>query len=253
MQAHEKLFDVIYSKNEVTWQSLLYELVKTEEMDPWDINISLLAKKYIDTIKKMKDLDLRISGKMLLASAILLKIKSNRLLNEDLSEFDKLLTESEDELLAEIEDGEYRPSEEINKVPLIPRTPQPRKRKVSVYDLVGALEKALEVKRRRVLNSIPPMNLEVPKKTRDITEVIRDVYGKIKSLFYRNSNSAVKFSQLVTTNTKEDKVFTFVPLLHLTNQRKIDLEQEEHFGDINIMLNTSENTNSQEEAQTKTL
>ena len=36
--------------------------------------------------------------------------------------------------------------------------------------------------------------------------------------------------------TKEDKVFTFIPLLHLTNQRKIDLNQENHFGEIEIVL-----------------
>lgn len=37
---------------------------------------------------------------------------------------------------------------------------------------------------------------------------------------------------------KEDKIFTFIPLLHLTNQRKVNLEQKEHFGEIEIMLNT---------------
>jgi len=236
MEAHEKIFEAIYSKNEITWQTLLYELVKTEQMDPWDINISLLAKKYIDVVKKMKELDLRISGKMLLAAAILLKIKSNRLLNEDLSEFDRLLTESE-ELLDLEDDAEYRPRDQIGKVPLIPRTPQPRKRKVSIYDLVGALEKALEVKRRRVLNSIPPMHLEAPKKTRDITEVIREVYTRIKSLFSRGS-SKVKFSQLLQSDSKEDKIYAFIPLLHLTTQRKIGLEQQEPFGEIDIMLRT---------------
>ena len=78
MEAYEKIFEVIYAKDEVTWQRLLYELVKTEQMDLWDINISLLTKKYIDTIKKLKKLDFRVSGKVLLAAAILLKIKSNR-------------------------------------------------------------------------------------------------------------------------------------------------------------------------------
>ena len=35
------------------------------------------------------------------------------------------------------------------KPQIYPRTPQPRKRKVSVFDLVQALEKALEVENRR--------------------------------------------------------------------------------------------------------
>ena len=236
MEAHERIFKIIYEQDEVTWQRLLYELVKTEQMDPWEINISLLAKKYIVMIKKLKELDLRVSGKVLLAAAILLKIKSSRLLNEDLSEFDRLLSDPE-ELVGELDFEEANPERrEGEKYPLIPRTPQPRKRKVSIYDLVEALDKALEVKRRRVLNSIPPMNLEAPKKTKDITSIIRDVYGRIKSFFYDTSKNKVLFSQIIPSQSKEDKVYTFVPLLHLTNQRKIDLYQQEHFGEIEITL-----------------
>ncbi len=235
MDSHERIFQILYKEDEVTWQSLLYELVKKEGMNPWDINISLLTKKYIDTIKKLKELDFRISGKVLLAAAILLKMKSNRLLNEDLSEFDRLLTQ-EEELVEELEleEQQYHLWE---KPILIPRTPQPRKRKVSIFDLVNALEKALEVKQRRVLNSIPPMSVKIPERKRDVTEVIKEVYSRIKSFFVINSQKRLTFTQLVPSQKKEDKIFTFIPLLHLTNQRKVNLEQKEHFGEIEIMLN----------------
>jgi segregation and condensation protein A len=237
MDNNEKLFKILFNKDEVTWQTLLYELVKTEQMDPWDINVTLLTKKYIETIKHLKELDLRLSGKVLLAAAILLKIKSNRLLNEDLSELDRLLTQSEEGLNDELDLEEVEnPREESGRPVLIPRTPQPRKRKVSIFDLVNALEKALVVKRRRVLNSIPPMDVEAPKKTKDVTQIIMEVYEKIKS-FFLNKQENLTFSQLVPTETREDKVYTFIPLLHLTNQRKINLSQQEHFGEIHIMLN----------------
>ena len=235
MDSHERIFQILHNGDEITWQTLLYELIKKEEMNPWDINISLLTKKYIDTIKKLKEFDFRISGKVLLAAAILLKIKSNRLLNEDLSELDRLLTQSEEDLLEELDLEEPRAYDE-EKPPLIPRTPQPRKRKVSVFDLVTALEKALEVKRRRVLNSIPPMDVKVPEKKRDITQIIKEVYGKVKTFF--NRQNRLTFSQLVPSNKKEDKIYTFIPLLHLTTQRKVNLNQKEHFGEIEIMLNT---------------
>jgi segregation and condensation protein A len=237
MDNNERIFQLLYNQDEVTWQTLLYELVKKEQMNPWDVNISLLTKKYLETIKKLKELDFRISGKVLLAAAILLKLKSNRLLNEDLSELDRLLTESEEGLTDELDLEEpQRPGEE--KHPLIPRTPQPRKRKVSVFDLVKALEKALEVKQRRVMNSIPPMDVKIPEKKRDITQVIREVYSKIISFFNINQQNKLTFSQLVPSQTKEDKIYTFIPLLHLTTQRKVDLEQKEHFGEIEIMINS---------------
>src|SRR3989338_4141185 len=236
MDSHERIFQILYEEDEVTWQSLLYELVKKEGMNPWDINISLLTKEYIDTIKKLKELDFRISGKVLLAAAILLKMKSNRLLNEDLSEFDRLLTQ-EEELVEELDLEEQQQYKLGERPILIPRTPQPRKRKVSIFDLVNALEKALEVKQRRVLNSIPPMSVRIPERKRDITEVIREVYSRIKSFFMINSQKRLTFTQLVPSQKKEDKIFTFIPLLHLTNQRKVNLEQKEHFGEIEIMLN----------------
>ena len=249
MEAHDKIFEIIYAKDDVTWQRLLYELVKTEGMNPWDINISLLTKHYIETIKKLKDLDFRISGKVLLAAAILLKIKSDRLLNEDLSELDRLLRESEEELVEEL-DLEEPQRQYDEKHSLIPRTPQPRKRKVSVFDLVKALEKALEVKQRRVINSIPPMDVKIPEKKMDITQVIREVYSKIISFFTRNSQNKLTFSQLVPSQTKEDKIYTFIPLLHLTNQRKVNLEQKEHFGEIEIMINTQKEVDKELDTET---
>jgi len=239
MNSQDKIFSVIFDSDEVTWQRILYELVKNEEMDPWDIDISTLTKKYIAIIKEMKKLDFRVSGKVLLAAAILLKIKSTRLLNEDLSEFDRLLVEPEDNLPDELDLEDYVPNrDEHKRVPLIPRTPQPRKRKVSIYDLVESLEKALEVKKRRVLNSIPPMHMEAPKKTRDVTEIIREVYSKIKTLLYKEGNKTT-FSQIVPSDDKEDKVYTLIPLLHLSNQQKISIEQETHFGEIDIFLRSS--------------
>ena len=248
MDNNERIFQILYNQDEVTWQTLLYELIKKEQMNPWDIDISMLTKTYINTIKKLKELDFRISGKVLLAAAILLKIKSNRLLNEDLSELDRLLTQSEEEILDDLDLEEPRVYDD-EKHPLIPRTPQPRKRKVSVFDLVNALEKALEVKKRRVLNSIPPMDVKIPKKTRDITQVIREVYGKILSFFTKNSQNRLTFSQLVPSETKEDKIYTFIPLLHLTTQRKVNLEQKEHFGEIEIMINTRKEIDNELKAE----
>ena len=86
MEAHEKIFNVIFSKaDEVTWQSIIYELVKSEQMDPWDIDISLLTQKYIEILRSLKEHDFRVSGKVLLAAAILLKIKSTKLVGEELN------------------------------------------------------------------------------------------------------------------------------------------------------------------------
>ncbi len=240
----ERIFELLFDKDEITWQSIILDLIKTEQMDPWDINISLLSKKYLEMLKKLKGLDFRISGKIVLAAAILLRIKSNKLVGEDITELDRLLAGKNleelqedfyDELQNEFEAGQG--STVFDKPLLTPKTPQPRKRKVSVYDLMDALQKALEVKKRRVMRNIPVRKMEIPKKSVEITSIIKEVYGKITGFFFKNKSKKLTFTELIPSNSKEDKVLTFIPLLHLTNQRRINLLQKDHFGEIEIILN----------------
>ena len=143
MDPHERIFNIIFSKaDEVSWQSIIFNLVKTEQMDPWDIDVSILAQRYIGMLRGLKEHDFRVSGKVLLAAAILLKMKSNKLVGDDLSELDKLLMGVEDEI-AELGFEDAPRIEKLTEIPtLIPRTPQPRKRKVSIFDLVEALQRA---------------------------------------------------------------------------------------------------------------
>src|SRR3989338_9153432 len=96
---HERIFSIIFSKaDEVTWQSIIFDLVKSEQMDPWDIDISTITQKYIHMLKTLKEHDFRVSGKVLLAAAILLKMKSHKLVGEDLNELDRLLIGVEEEM-----------------------------------------------------------------------------------------------------------------------------------------------------------
>lgn len=238
----DRIFQLLVNENDISWKSIIYDLVKQEEMDPWDINVSLLAQRYIARLKEFKEEDLRVSGKVLLAAAILLRIKSKRLVGEDLNEFDRLLAGTEmgeeefyDELEQELRQGEAQGLSEDFE--LNPRTPLPRKRKVSVYDLVRALEKALEVKKRRLFNEWNAIGeAKLPERKFDITKAITGLYEKIRFFFFKQKQKSLKFSQLVSSEKKEDKLYTFIPLLHLSNEDKVDLYQEEHFSDFDITL-----------------
>ena len=98
-------------------------------MDPWDIDVSLLTQKYIGMLRTLKEHDFRVSGKVVLAAAILLKLKSHKLVGEDLTELDRLLIGVE-EGMDELGFEEAAQIEKLTEIPtLIPRTPQPRKRK----------------------------------------------------------------------------------------------------------------------------
>lgn len=233
----DRIFSILFQEDELTWQTIIYDLVKTGGMDPWDINIGTIAEKFIFMLKKMKEMDFRIGGKMVLAAATLVKLKSDKLMKEDIVALDALLHSNEDtELLDELE-GLADDMRRQESPKLVPRTPQPRQRKVSVYDLVEALEKALhtETKKqfRQQYGEAP--EVKVPSKPTDMTAIISKLHNKIKKRF--SISKIITFDQLIPSQTKEDKVYTFIPLLHLDNQRKIDLVQKEHFGDIHIKVN----------------
>jgi segregation and condensation protein A len=240
--AVERVFSLLTQQDDITWQSILYDLVRKEGMDPWDIDVSHIARRYIELVRKLEEHDFRLSGKVLLAAAILLKMKSSKMVNEEIGELDRLIKgeEPSDDLLFEETDEYAQDKAEVEGVSLIPRTPQPRKRKVSIFDLVKALEKALEVKHRRIHNRMPPPPLPQPKKTRDITALIRDIYGRIKVFFGAQPKGKLTFDELVPSKERDDKVHTFIPLLHLSQQRKVDLSQEQPFGEIGISLAVKE-------------
>ncbi|MFH1439472.1 MAG: segregation/condensation protein A [Candidatus Woesearchaeota archaeon] len=240
----EKLFNMLFEKQDVTWKDMIYSAVKSEEMNPWDIDISALAKRFLEMVKKLKEMDFKISGKIILAAAILLRLKSNKLLTDDLSELDRLIAmgeQSEDEFYEELEEQYLEKGRMISdeeKFKLIPRTPQPRKRKVSVYDLMEALQQALEVRKRRVkrLKDNEDFTMEIPKQKIDITHHIGSIYEDIMNYFLSKKMEKMTFSQLLKSDNKEDKIYTFIPLLHLTNQQKICLEQEFHLANIDIFM-----------------
>lgn len=59
---------------------LLLDLIKKNEMDISNIEISVITKQYLDYLKQMKQLDLEIAGEFLVMAATLLYIKSKMLL-----------------------------------------------------------------------------------------------------------------------------------------------------------------------------
>lgn len=232
----DQLLDMLLKDDEITWKSIIMDLIKSEQMNPWDIDISLLTKKYIETVKQLKEANFFVSGNVLIAAALLLKIKSSRILTEDIANLDNYLFSQDEEEFEELEESYRIQDEEIPKLAI--KTPQPRKKSVSVNDLIRALQGALKVSKRKEIKrelerSFKPP--EVPEKKVDITALIKDIYEKIMQFFKKEEN--VTFSKLVISEKKEDKILTLLPLLHLDNQEKIDLYQAEHFGEIEILKN----------------
>lgn len=233
----EQFYDIL-TKEELSWQSLLYELIRTERLDPWDIEISLLADKYLEAIQKLEEANFFISSKMLLACAILLKMKAERLNSSFLRKIDELIYGKKDEKKqiqekVEIFDGE---------IPfLIPKTPLPRQRKVSLEELMTALNKAIETESRRIRNFVRKKQSEkittlfMPANTRiPLKERIKTIIKELDRYFGELNKEEITFSDLAPS--KNEKKSLFLPLLQLENHKKIYMKQYSPFNEIFIKL-----------------
>lgn len=215
----EKLYALILSK-ELTWEGLIRDIVNSEGMDPWDIDISLLMQKYLEALRKIKQMDLKISGKFLLAAAILLKMKADYLLRKKEETFQE---EKKEEV--QIKDN-YE---------LQPNVPLPKKRKVTIEELISSLRSALVVKERRTIrHKQREVKMKVKIKKIDLGEKIAVLYTRIVSFFKKFKTNEITFSTLTPSRQREDIIWTFVPLIHLANKGKIKLRQDEQFGEIYV-------------------
>lgn len=257
LSAQEQILNIIMNKDDISWQQIIFTAVKSEQMDPWDVDITKLAQQFLIKLREFKQMDFKVSGKVILAAAIMLRLKSNKLIGEDLTYLDQLIAsggQSEEEAfydeLSQME-GQERVNVTIDgkNFELIPRTPQPRKRKVSVYDLVEALEKALEVKNRRKLWEREDIHMEIPIRKVNIEHLVAKTFGDVLTYFANQKQGKLLFAQLLKEGTKHERVYTFIPLLHLSNEGKVVLEQQEHLGEIHITLGEKAHEKKEVEAK----
>ena len=86
----EQVHDLLFSR-ELGWQEIIYDLINTEQLDPWNINITILTEKYLIKIQELEEADFFVSSKVLLAASLLLRIKSEILLNKYIQSIDDIL------------------------------------------------------------------------------------------------------------------------------------------------------------------
>lgn len=242
IKSESDLYNLIFKEDDITWQAVIYELARDGKINPWDIDVSVLAHEYLGTIKKLKEMNFRLSGKVILAGAILLKLKAERL--------------GTDQLLALMNPEKYAPDDRdtddsfdlerekhFTKAGLNLRIPGVRKRKVTVFELVEALKTALDVDAKRQArlaawktDAIRPLP-EIKKV--DIFAKIHAVFDKLRDFVKKFNKMTVTFDEILPSKEKKDVIWTFLPLLHLANQDKIALRQDEPFGKIYVDISES--------------
>ncbi len=223
---------------------MLYNLARRREIDPVNIDIVDVADKFLEELERAKKLDLRISGRVLLYAAILIRMKSDIVAGEALG----IIGEHEEEddsvsqLYDDFEDLSYSPEFEeylsqdfledevtveddlINA--LISAGRKRVRRYTTLEDLIRELESAERVRKRRRKRKrqrdtlFDPM--EVPH-DEDLEITIEKVKEKI-GLVMKNKD-VIRLSDIAGF----DLVSKYVSVLHLAFRRIFELYQEKIF------------------------
>lgn len=191
------------------WDSRLVELVKDKEVNPWDINIAVLTEKYLDFINHIESLDFRIPGNAVLTASVLLRLKSDHINWKQKIHIER----SKEEL-----NWDELPIPDLNPVRRVVE------RKVTVFELVEALNDAFEVERSRMGKK--PMINELVKINRFEISGLMD---GLKS-YAENLADTLPFSEFVSALPEAefaeyDAMHYFLALLHLANESIINIEQ----------------------------
>ncbi len=239
-----QFYDIVTSRKP-DWQRIIYELIHTEQLDPWGVDIILLTDKYFEKLAELEETDFYISSKVLLAASLLLRIKSEFLLNKYIKSIDEILfgkKEQEKQVLERIEIDE-------DEIPiLIPKTPLPRAKRVTLAELMTALGKAIDTESRRIRREVNVKRakklseIDFPSFRRiDLKDRIREFYARILTNLRKKTKTQEKHLNKVSYSKlageeREEKLACFLPLLHLSNSKKLWLEQEAHLDEIWIFL-----------------
>jgi segregation and condensation protein A len=220
---------------------LLLYLIKKNEIDIYDIPISVITQQYLEYLEMMKNLNLDVAGEFLLMAATLLHIKSKMLLPA--TEEEEGEKEEEDpraELVRRL--LEYQrfkeAAQQLVKGPLLDRevfvrsffgdflAEKEREEKVSgevtLFDLLEAMKKVLEALPAEEFQEISAEHLNIKDKILHIMERLWEA-------------DSLAFADLYTASTSRREILiTFLALLELLRLRMIRVYQGETFGTIRI-------------------
>jgi segregation and condensation protein A len=221
---------------------LLLYLIKKEEVDIYEVNLTKLATQFIEYIDTMRLLDLEIAGEFLVMAATLMYIKSKELLPVEQQVQAEAEDEGEDprwELIRQL--VEYKKFKdaaaqlqvlETQQENVFPRQPgkleftlEPTqiKAEVSIFDLLNAVNSVLQ-------------RLTKKDDSREIYEDKWTVSEKIEHVMTMISQrSRIRFSELFAEATSRSEVIcTFLALLELIRLKQLVCAQSEAFEEIDI-------------------
>ena len=218
---------------------LLCHLIDKNKMDIYDIKISEIADQYIEYIRELERMNLEITSEFLIMASTLLYLKSKALLPKQVEPEEELTEEQLIERIIEykkykeitnkLKENYLQFSNRIFRLPEEIKLPKQKLEKEYTKEIIPQLYGELINRSKNRLNQ----NAENIKKI-----AITDTYtvaSKVKEMFRELiKKPKFVFNKLYTLSkcNRVEVVTAFTGLLELTRRDKVNVEQEELFGDI---------------------
>ncbi|MBI3415375.1 MAG: segregation/condensation protein A [Verrucomicrobia bacterium] len=221
---------------------LLLYLIKKEEVDIYEVNLTRIATQFIEYVELLRQLDLDFAGEFLVMASTLMYIKSRELLPVDQQAQVEVEDDGDDprwELIrqlveykkfkdaaADLQTLEARQENVFVRLPakvefdVEPRAVKPE---VGLFDLINAVNAILKrVSQREDLRDIFADKWTVSEKIEMVVQLLA-------------AKASVKFSELFSAATNRmEVVVTFLAMLELIRLRQIIAVQPEAFSEIEL-------------------
>lgn len=214
--------------------AIAFELVLDEKLDPWKIDLMKFTKLYLERIRKEKDIDFIIAGKIIYMAWNILMKKSKDVLEEAEKE---MYYVEEDFFDIDVGAFDFYEEEEFVEPDIEIKEPVRREeeRPVSLMELIQAINEArreVEIKKRqRKIREKFKFNLDEKVHREDLEEEIKEVWARLSEVH----GDEISLS-MVYDGTREDFIKVFLSLLFLEKFEKVELSQDVPYGDITIKI-----------------
>lgn len=221
---------------------LLLHLIKTNEMDIYDIRIVEITEQYLGIIEQMKQLDLDIAGEFLLMAATLIHIKSKVLLPSSDDVEDEEGEDPRAELVRRLlEYQRYKEAATLfEQLPQLQRdhflgsahladlleleSDQGENLSVGIFQLSEAFRKILQNRPREVFHEVVREPLSVAQYMR---RVARQLSERRRMAFHDFFSGEA---------TRNEIIVTFLAMLELVKMRFVEIDQVGEFREIWLKL-----------------
>ncbi|HTE07029.1 MAG TPA: segregation/condensation protein A [Planctomycetota bacterium] len=216
---------------------LLLHLVREQEVEITEVDLSRLCDQYLKALNVLDDLDINVAGEFLVMASTLLLIKSRAILPREEVDLSEELDPGDELILQLLEyrkfkslamelgaRGEQRALRFPRGASEVPPDDQPTLEEVSVWDLVGTFARLTE--ELGLKRSFDTLRQEKPLK-----EYLRAVLDEL------HAQPQWTFRELLLAAGDRDGIFgVFLSVLELTKTGQIRVEQGDNGGEIVLRL-----------------